>query len=104
MEYNMDAILAEVTPQELPPPYSDIARAVNMETALRLAQLYQGTHLYFPKLDEVLRTKRNERIKKEFNGYNLKELAIKYNVTDRWIRELVGEAEDENQLGIDNYL
>lgn len=104
MEYNIREILSEITPAELPAPYCDIANSVNLETALQLAQLYQGKHFYFPKLDDLMQGKRNDKIRAEFNGYNLKELATKYNLTDRWIREIVGEAMDENQTGIEEFL
>ena len=104
MEYNVMELLAELVPEELPAPYCDIASAVDMKTALHLAMLYQGAHLYFPKLDDVIRSKRNEKIRAEFTGYNFRELAIKYNVTDRWIRELVCEPEDENQIKLGDLL
>jgi len=80
---------AAVIPLELPAPYCDIAHKVNLETALYFANMYSGEHVCFPKLDSVIRIKRNEKIRNEFNGYNFQELAVKYNMTDRWVRLLV---------------
>ena len=104
MDYDISTILADITPEELPFPYSKIAREINVETAIKLAEIVQGCSYSFPKLDEIIRKKRNEQIIKEFDGYNIKELALKYNLTDRWIRELVGVAEDEDQIDINSYL
>ena len=53
---------------------------------------------YLPKPESVLRPVRDAHIKAEFNGYNHPELARKYNVTERWVRQLCGDGKLEGQL------
>ena len=42
-------------------------------------------------------------IKAEFNGYNHPELARKYGVTERWVRQLCGEGKLEGQMSLLDY-
>ncbi len=91
----------EISADELPEPYKEIAKAIGMKHTIELAKLYQGTGFYLPKLDGVLNKIRDKKIKNEFNGSNYKELAIKYNLTERWIRQIVDNSNPvENQMTI----
>jgi Mor family transcriptional regulator len=54
--------------------------------------------LYLPKLDALIRKIRDEKIRNEFNGGNYRELAIKYKLTEVWVRQIVDEKIDSNQL------
>ncbi|MFQ8573372.1 MAG: Mor transcription activator family protein [Oscillospiraceae bacterium] len=42
-------------------------------------------------------------MKAEFNGYNHPELARKYGVTERWVRQLCGEGKLEGQMSLLDY-
>lgn len=66
--------------------------------SLKLAEVVGGTTVYIPKPESVTRPVRDARIKEEFNGYNHPELARKYNVTERWVRQLCGDGKLEGQL------
>lgn len=89
----------EINTDELPEPYREISKAIGMKHTIELAKLYQGTGFYLPKLDSVLNKIRDRKIKTEFNGGNYKELAIKYRLTERWIRQIVDSSEVvENQI------
>ena len=90
----------EINPEELPPAYRDLSKLIGIENTFVVAKHYQGTGLYLPKLDGVLADLRNKKIKREFNGGNYKELAIKYGLTERWVREIVGVNECDNQISI----
>jgi len=81
--------LEELKPEELPEPYASIVIKLGIEHTLLLANLYQGTGVYFPKIDKLLAKIRDKKIKREFNGGNYKQLAIKYKLTEQWIREIV---------------
>ena len=52
--------------------------------------------LYFPKTENIIAPARNRRIKKEWNGYNSKELAEKYNLTTKQIGNIL---KDEPMIG-----
>ncbi len=90
--------IKEITIDQLPEPYKSIALELGMEDTIKLANLYQGTGFYLPKLDGVLSEIRNKKIREEFNGSNYKVLARKYDLTERWIYEIIGQEYDENQM------
>ena len=89
-----------ITPEELPEPYRTMAYALNVKSALKIAELYQGTGLYFNKLDKTLIRLRDMKIIKEFNGANYKEVAIKYRLTEMRIRQIVSDSRGEDQISI----
>lgn len=81
--------------------YRKIAEAIGISNLIKLSELIGGTTSYFPKSESFLRPVRDMRIKEEFNGCNHQELAIKYNVTERWVRQLCGEGITEGQIAFD---
>lgn len=82
-------IAAEIPVQSLPETYQEVARIIGMENALRLAQHIGGGRIYYPKIESLLRDKRDEKIRAEFTGFNHRELARKYSLTETWIRDIV---------------
>jgi Mor family transcriptional regulator len=89
----------EITPELLPEPYQTLAREIGLSHTLKLADLYQGTGFYLPRLDRTLARIRNQNIRDEFNGENHKELAIKYGVTEQWVYKILGDkGVDEDQV------
>ena len=70
-------------------PMSALIGAVGLKTAIDLVQAFSGATFYFPKAESVVRKARNRRIYKEFTGFNHLELACKYNLTTRYIQDLV---------------
>lgn len=88
---------AEMLPEGL---YRDIAEAIGPENFVKLAEIIGGATVYIPKADSLVRPVRDARIKDEFNGYNHLELAKRYNVTERWVRQICGEGNVEGQLSL----
>lgn len=80
--------------------YKKIAAAIGPENFVKLAEVVGGATIYIPKPESLTRPVRDARIKKEFNGYNHLELARRYDVTVRWVRQLCGEGHTEGQLSI----
>jgi Mor family transcriptional regulator len=89
--------MQDINPEDLPEPYFEISKLIGLENTLKLADRYQGTGIYLPKLDGVIRKIRDEKIKKEFNGGNYRELARKYGLTEVWVRQITGDCHNENQ-------
>lgn len=71
-------------------PMAALIEVVGLETAKRLVVAFGGDSFYFPKVESVIRTARDRRIRSEFTGFNHKELAAKYNLTPRYVRKIVG--------------
>ncbi len=91
--------------EDLDEPYYSLAKNMGIEIAIKIAKIFQGSQIYFPKLEKACSPKRKELIKKEFNGYNFAELAKKYGYTERWIREICTDmVSKERNKPIDNQL
>lgn len=86
----------DADPEDLAEPYKTFAKQAGTAAALILAEQLGGATHYLPKLDQAMRFHRDRMIRIHYNGYNAKELAKKYDVTDSWVRQLVA-ANDPNQ-------
>lgn len=68
--------------------YRDIATQSDIETALKIHKMLGGHQVAFPKslyTAEYIQTS----IKKEFNGSNVRELATKYGISERRVRQIL---------------
>ena len=86
------------------PHYKQIAEEIGVSNFYKLAEVVGGATVYIPKPESILRPARDARIKGEFNGYNHPQLAKKYGVTERWVRQLCGEGCAEGQMSIFDYV
>ncbi len=82
-------IMDQVTVEDLPESYRDVAMVVGVENAIKLSDALGGLAYYFQQLDKVLLKKRDEMIRNEFTGANHKPLAKEYGLSEVWIREIV---------------
>lgn len=94
------ALANEIKSEELPEPYRTISENIGVLNTFKLAQLYQGTGVYLPKIENSLRKIRDDKIRKEFNGGNYKELAHKYNLTESWVREIINSSRNLDQISM----
>ena len=95
----MDDLSKELTVEMLPDnQWKQVAEEIGIENFCKMLKIVGGTTLYIPQLDNILRPVRDARIKAEFNGYNHPELARKYGVTERWVRQLCGPGQTEGQI------
>ncbi len=90
-------IMRTISVDDLPEGYRQVASIVGVENALKLSEHLGGLPYYFPQLDGLLRKKRDEAIRHEFTGSNYRDLAKKYRLTERWIREIVDNSPTHNQ-------
>lgn len=67
----------------------EVADLIGMDNYEKLMESYGGDVIYIPTKDVFAREERNARIREEFNGFNYKELALKYGLTTIWIRSIV---------------
>ena len=67
-----------------------IAEVIGVDAYLDLTRAFGGTSIYIAKAEEILkRADRDRQIREEFNGSNYAQLAIKYGLTEVWIRNIV---------------
>lgn len=83
----------EIMPEQLNGIYQSIAEEFGTETALKFFNLYRGLQITFPM---TLYSKNyiKRQIINEYTGSNIRELALKYNYTERWLYKILA---DENQ-------
>jgi Mor family transcriptional regulator len=84
-------IIPDLAIDDLPESYQEVARIVGVENAVKLSDHLGGLNYYFPQAEKMLRAKRNELIRREFNGVNYKELAQKYRLSEIQIREITAK-------------
>lgn len=91
-------LLQELRLEDLTTEQRQIAEEIGIQAYIKLSLLCGGTRPYIAKATELTRNPRNRRIKEEFTGYNIKQLARKYDLTEDWVRKIVFENDLEGQL------
>lgn len=83
--------------EDLTPEQRDIYDCIGAQAYEKLVQRYGGLSIYIAKADSVIRSARDEKIRRDFNGYNFKYLVNKYNLSERTIRSITAEIRQEKQ-------
>ena len=81
----------EIRLEDLSEGQQEVAALIGPENFRKLMEVYGGAYLYIPKTDRLERMGRNESIRAEFDGYNFRELARKYDLTEITIRSIVSD-------------
>ena len=76
---------------DLPPQFENIAQELGIERAKLLFKEFGGTSVYFPTEKMIYKGVRDREIMAEYNGFNHKELAIKYNMSESYIRSIINK-------------
>ena len=80
--------IEEIKPQNLRNVYMEIAEAYDIETAVKIQKLFGGQQISFPKKlyssDYV-----NSYIRKNYNGRNIRELAQRFGLSERRVRQIL---------------
>ena len=74
---------------DLPPQFENIANRLGIEQVKWLFEEFGGTSVYFPTEKMIYKESRDREIFNEFNGFNIKELASKYNMSESYIRAII---------------
>lgn len=85
------SVLDSLQMEDLNEVWQQIAGIIGMDNVKKLFEEFPGANVYFPKLDDLERSNRNKLICAEFNGYNFRELAKKYGLTEVSIRNIVSD-------------
>lgn len=88
-------VMEHITLDDLDADQRQLAELIGIESYRKLIQTYAGTCIYIPKLDAFERMVRDEKIRRDFNGYNYKYLAHKYGLTEISIRNIVVDVQKE---------
>ena len=82
-------LLEKVQMENLDEEQKALAELIGLEAFKNLVRAVNGTSIYIPKIESLEKTVCDELIKEEFDGGNYKELALKYGLTETWIRNIV---------------
>lgn len=89
------SVYDEITFEDLDSDQKELAETIGIDNYKKLLVNYSGLPIYIPKIETIIKPARNERIRGEFNGGNYRRLAIKYNLTEVHIRNIVKEIDKE---------
>ena len=84
-----ERMLKEMTPDDLAEKHQLLAQAVGMDGLRNLIRNFGGGQIYIPKTADLLREMKTKAILKEFDGFNRKQLAIKYDVSESFVYGVV---------------
>ena len=95
------ALMDEIVPEDLPPQWQELAASLGLVNLLQLCRLYGGTSLYIPKYENLIAPAKRRAVGKLFNGRNHKELARRFELSERSIYEIASESNwKKNQISL----
>ena len=74
---------------DLPPQFENIAMEIGIDRVKALFKEFGGTSVYFPTEKMIYKEARDREIIEEFNGFNVKELAGKYRMSESYVRAII---------------
>lgn len=97
-------LLSETTIEDIPERYRGIAEIIGIEAFAKLSDYARGDKVYFPKVETIVMSARNRRIRKEHNGYNQKDLAERYDMTIQQVNNILKDSPIYGQMDLFDYL
>lgn len=74
---------------DLPQQFENIAMEIGIDRVKALFKEFGGTSVYFPTEKMIYKEARDREIIEEFNGFNVKELASKYRMSESYVRAII---------------
>lgn len=99
----LDELIEDTRLDDIAERYRGIVDIVGIRKFILLSNYSRGDELYFPKVENVVAPARNRKIKKEYNGYNSKELAARYNLTIKQIQKILKDEPIAGQINLDDW-
>ena len=87
----MNPIAFENVPENL----YDLYHLVGAELFTKIVDVHGGEMLYIPKRSTMERKQNRDAIRKEYNGCNVSQLALKYGYSERYIRTILFEGDSK---------
>ena len=84
-----------VLPADFPDSFRRIVDSIGVIAALELAKTNGGINQYIPIYDSVTQAARDRLIKEEFDGNNYRDLALKYRISEVWVRTVIDKERRE---------
>lgn len=78
-----------VRAEDFPDNFQRVVGAVGAKGALQLVKNNGGINQYIPVYDCVTSAARDRMIREEFSSGNYQELAVKYRISESWVRAII---------------
>ena len=89
MNKSEQKILDQLTMEDLQEQHRMIAQAVGIEGPIRLIDIFGGSGIYTPPKRELAKNKIYHMILEEYDGTNIRELAVAYGVSESTVYNIV---------------
>ncbi len=89
--------IAELTQTDFPPQLRELVAIAGIESAVAIAKHYGGCQFYIPKVDAIIRKKRDELVRRDKALLGYKGCAQKYNLSEVWVRQICDHPGDDDQ-------
>ena len=83
--------MAENDPELLNSVYKEISEKLGMDTAMEIYQMFKGQQISFP-MRFFNPAKIQQMIVREYNGTNIKTLAVKYGYSEKTVRRIIRDS------------
>ncbi len=97
-------LIADTTMEDIAERYRPVVKIVGIEKYIQISRYAAGDEIYFPKPETLLAPARNRRIRREYDGFNTKELAQKYNLTLPQIHAILKNEPIPGQMSLMEFL
>lgn len=87
MDYS--TYLNKITIDNLNPQHKKLANSIGMDNFIKLVGKFGGGYINIPKQQSIVKTLAYSRIRKEYDGKNIKDLAVKYDVSERTVYKII---------------
>ena len=95
LKYGKEVVLmAENDSELLNTVYREVADKLGMDTAMEIYQLFRGQQICFP-VRFFNPTRIQQIIIREYDGTNIKTLAVKYNYSEKTVRRIIRDSVEE---------
>ncbi|MGL5713575.1 MAG: Mor transcription activator family protein [Paraclostridium sp.] len=81
----------ELKISDLPSQFENIAIELGIDKIKALFREFGGTSVYFPTEKMIYKEARDREIMADYNGFNHKNLAIRYNMSESYIRAIINK-------------
>lgn len=82
-------ILESLTVDDLQEQHRGIAEAVGIAGLISLTDMFGGSSIYIPQKKELVKNRVYRNILQAYDGTNIKELAVRYNVCESTVYNIV---------------
>ncbi len=97
-------LIADTTIEDIAERYRPVVEIVGIEKYIEVSRYAMGDEVYFRKPETLLAPARNRRIRKEYDGFNTKELAQRYNLTLPQIHAILKDEPIPGQMNLMEFL